>query len=131
MISGGSTRMTLSPAATVSRPCVAQIVHEGAAVGLHLDAEHQPDAAHAFEQMVVVGDHLLERAAQPLALLPDVGEEFVVGDDVEHRLARGHGQRVAAIGRAVGADDHARRRFLGREAGAHREAAADALGRAP
>jgi D-alanyl-D-alanine dipeptidase len=49
----------------------AQIIHEGAAVGLHLDAEHQPEPAHAFEQMVVVGDHLLERRAQPLALLAD------------------------------------------------------------
>ena len=87
--------------------------------------------AHAFEQMVVIGDHLLERRAQPLAHPADVGEEFVIGDDVEHRLAGGHGERVAAIGRAVGADHHARRRLLGGEAGAEREAAADALGRRP
>jgi hypothetical protein len=65
---------------------VAQVGDEGAAVGLHLDAEHQADAAHAFEQMVVVGDHLLERAAQPLAHAADVLEELVVGDHVEHRL---------------------------------------------
>ena len=51
-----------------------------------------------------------------------------IGDDVEHRLAGGHGERIAAIGRAVGADHHAGRRFLGGEAGAHREAAANALG---
>ena len=128
MLSGGSTRITLSPAATVSSPLLAQIGDEGAAVGLHLDAEHQAHAADAFEQMVVVGDHLLERRAQPLAHLADVGQELVVGDDVEHRLARRHRQRVAAVGRAVGADHHAGRRFLGRQAGAHREAAADALG---
>ena len=108
-----------------------QIGDEGAAVGLHLDAEHQAEPAHAFEQMVVVGDHLLERRAQPLALGADIGEEFVIGDDVEHRLPGGHRQRIAAIGRAVGADDHPARRFLGREAGAQREAAADALGAWP
>ncbi len=78
--------------------------------------------------MIMVGDHLLERRPQPLALLPHVGEEFLIGDNVEHRLPRGHRHRVAAKGRTVGSDHHPGRRFLAREAGAHREAAADPLG---
>jgi hypothetical protein len=90
--------MTLSPAATGEQAVVAQIGDEGAAVGLHLEAEHQAQAAHAFEQMVVVGDHLLERAAEALAHAADVLEELVIGDDVEHRRSGCHGQRVAAIG---------------------------------
>ena len=32
--------------------------------------------------MVVVGDHLLERRTEPLALLPHVGQEFLIGDNV-------------------------------------------------
>ena len=68
-----------------------------------------------------------ERSRSPI--WPDLGEEFVIGDDVEHRLPRRHRERIAAIGRAVGADHHPRRGLLGREAGAEREAAADALGR--
>ena len=42
---------------------LAEMIDEGAAVRLHLDAEHKPDATDAFEQMVVIGDHLFERAA--------------------------------------------------------------------
>src|ERR1044072_302566 len=41
-----------------------QIVYEGTAVGLHLDAEHEADTAHRFEQMIVIGNKLLEGAAQ-------------------------------------------------------------------
>ncbi len=76
----------------------------------------------------MVGDHLLDRLAQPVAHAADVLEELGRRDDVEHRAARRHRQRVAAIGRAVGADDHALRGMFGREARADREAAADALG---
>ena len=107
----------------------AQIGDEGAAVGLHLDPEHQAEPAYAFEEVIVIGDHLLERALEPLAHARDMVEEFIIGDDIEHGLARRAGERVAAIGRSVRADRHAGRRLLGREAGAHREAAANALGR--
>ena len=55
-------------------------------------------------------------------------EEGGLGDDIEHRLARRHRQRIAAKRAAVRADHHALRRALGGEAGADREAAADALG---
>ncbi len=79
--------------------------------------------------MIVVGNHLLESRAKPLARLPDLGQELLVGDDVEHGLAGSHCQRVSAIGRSVGSDHHSGRRFLRRQAGAERKAAADPLGR--
>src|SRR3546814_15516822 len=47
---------------------------------------------------------------------------------VQHGHADRHGQRIAAIGRPMGAEHHALGRFLGREAGTQREARADALG---
>ena len=62
------------------------------------------------------------------ALRRDLVEEAVCEDDVEHGVADRHGQRIAAEGGAVHAGGHADRRRIGRQAGAHREAAADALG---
>ena len=47
---------------------------------------------------------------------------------VEHGVADRHRQRIAAEGRAVRAGRHALGGLGGREAGAEREAAADALG---
>ena len=55
-------------------------------------------------------------------------EESLVEDDVEHRGADGHGERIAAEGRAVRAGRHAGRRFARREARADRKAGAEALG---
>src|SRR3546814_9655692 len=78
--------------------------------------------------MVMVRNQLFERAAQPLARRLDLVEKAVFEYDVEHRLSGGARERVAAIGRSVGADDHAPRRLFGGETGAHGETAADALG---
>src|SRR3546814_7191691 len=88
---------------------------EGAAVRIELEPEHQADAAHAVEQMVMVRNQLFERAAQPLARRLDLVEKAVFEYDVEHRLSGGARERVAAIGRSVGADDHAPRRLFGGE----------------
>ena len=55
-------------------------------------------------------------------------EEAVGEHDIEHGIADRHGKRIAAEGRAMRAGGHAGRGFGGRETGAHRKAAADALG---
>ena len=55
-------------------------------------------------------------------------EEGRLQHDVENRIADRHGERIAAEGRAVAAHHHALRGLARGEAGAHREAAADALG---
>ncbi|MCY1486270.1 hypothetical protein D9M68_199090 [compost metagenome] len=57
-----------------------------------------------------------------------MGEEAISEDDVEHGVADGHRQRIAAIGRAMRARHHAGCRLFRRQASAEREAAADALG---
>ena len=67
---------------------------------------------------------LLQQQADLLDLLEEAGRQH----DVEHRVADRHGERIAAEGRAVHAGRHALARLARREAGAHREAAADALG---
>src|SRR3546814_12876050 len=72
---------------------------EGAAVRIELEPEHQADAAHAVEQMVMVRNQLFERAAQPLARRLDLVEKAVFEYDVEHRLSGGARERVAALGR--------------------------------
>ena len=71
-----------------------------------------------------LGELLLEREAGLAHLL----EEAVGEDDIEHRIADRHGKRIAAEGRAMRAGGHALRGILGGKAGAHREAAANALG---
>src|SRR3546814_16264995 len=86
---------------------VAQMRDERAAVRTELEPEHQPDAAHAVKQMVVVRDELFERTAKALAGRLDRREEAFLQHDVEHRLSRGAGARVAALGRTMGADHHA------------------------
>ena len=106
----------------------ARVIDEGSAVGLELEAHHQPGAANAFEQIVVIGDHLFECRTQPRCHFVDMGEERRLGDDIEHRLACCHGERIAAIGAAMRADDHALRCVFGGKAGSDRKAAADALG---
>ena len=105
-----------------------EVGDKGPAVGLHLDAEHQAEPANAFEKMVVIGDHLLERGTQPITGLAHPGEEFGGRDHVEHCHPGGHRKRIAAIGRPVGSSDHSGRSLFGREAGAERKSAADPLG---
>ena len=51
-------------------------------------------------------------------------------NDIEHSIANRHSQRIAAIGRAMRAGDHALARFFRRQTGAKRKTAADALGNA-
>src|SRR5690242_13605877 len=73
---------------------IAQMGDEIAARMLELEALHQPFAAHALEQIVMIGNELLQTRAQPLAHRLDMLEEAGLEDDVEHRLARGHRQRI-------------------------------------
>src|SRR5690606_41587052 len=55
-------------------------------------------------------------------------KEAIGQHDVEHGIANSHGERIAAIGRAMGTRLHATGRFFRRKAGAERETTADALG---
>ena len=71
---------------------------------------------------------LLQVPGEPLAHLVDMLDEAGLQDAVEHGIADGAGQRIAAIGRAVRARDHRFGHLALGEAGAEREAAADALG---
>ena len=75
----------------------------------------------------LVGDRR-EALLHQQRLAVDLVEEAVLEHDVEHGVADRHGQRIAAEGGAVDAGGHADGRLVGRKAGAHREAAADALG---
>ena len=58
----------------------------------------------------------------------DMVEEARLEHHVEHGIAHGHGERVAAEGRAMAAGGHAGARGLGGEAGADGEAAAEPFG---
>src|SRR3546814_3910670 len=70
---------------------VAQMRDEGAAVRIELEPEHQPDPAHAVEQMVMVRNQLFERAAQPLAGRLDLVEKaFFEQDRKSTRLNSSH-----------------------------------------
>src|SRR5665213_414401 len=62
------------------------------------------------------------------AHLVDVVDEARREDAVEHGIADGAGERIAAIGRAVRAGDHGFGDLALGKAGAERETAADALG---
>src|SRR3546814_16093257 len=72
---------------------VAQMRDEGAAVRIELEPEHQPDPAHAVEQLVMVRSQLVERAAQPLAGRLDLVEQssFELAD--ERRVGKEGGGR--------------------------------------
>uniref|UniRef100_A0A0N4ZZD7 Histidine kinase n=1 Tax=Parastrongyloides trichosuri TaxID=131310 RepID=A0A0N4ZZD7_PARTI len=102
--------------------------HELAVVRNQLDAQQQTLAAHLDDH---VGEALLEAVqllGQVAGDLIDVVQNGVRRHFVEGRLADGHGQRVAAEGRAVHADRHALGRLGGGQAGADGEAAAQGLG---
>src|SRR5690606_31952201 len=106
---------------------VTQVLHERARLYLELETEQQALAAHAVEQLRVVAVELLEARADALALLAHLGEEGLLGYHVEHGVAGGHRQRIAAVRRAVRAEGHPPRRLLGGEAGADREPPAEAF----
>ena len=74
------------------------------------------------------GHQTFEPLTQPPAAGADACEKLLVVDDLDHRVADRHRQRVAGIGRAVGACGHGRARLGGREHRAEGKAAADALG---
>src|SRR5579864_5296162 len=58
-----------------------------------------------------------------------MGKEAVREHHIEHRIGDGHGERIAAESGAVRSRLHAGSSALGRQAGAHREAAAERLRR--
>ena len=69
-----------------------------------------------------------ETLLQPEPHLRDVIEEAGFKHHVEHGIADGHGERVAAESRAVAAGGHSCAHCLGGEAGADGKAAAEPLG---
>ncbi len=98
--------------------------------GLHaMEADEQPLAAHAVEDVGEAVDQRRQPLLQIEARLAHMIEEAVREHDVEHGIADRHGERVAAEGGAMRSGRHALRRLVGGEAGAEREAATDALGR--
>ncbi len=72
----------------------------------------------------------LEPAQQLSRRAGNAFHEPVREQDVEHRVANRHGQRIAAEGAAVQPRGHAGSRLLRGQEGAEREATADALGQA-
>ena len=96
--------------------------------GRAFDAEQQAFAADLLDDRGVavlqLGEALLQHQADALDILEEAWRQH----DVEHGIADRHGERIAAEGRAVRAGRHALARFARRQAGAEREAAADALG---
>ena len=129
MISGGRRRTTLSPAPMTSSFCARAAATNSVLGSTSAQAHHEALAAHIGDDarmaVLQLGEPLLEQQALALDLLQEAGLQ----DHVEHRVAHRHGERVAAEGGAVGADRHALGGLGRGEAGAHREAAADALGR--
>ncbi len=129
-IRAGKMRTTFSPAGGTRSAQRLQLVH-------HVAHRHRRGALQALQEAhaALLDEHLgvllaefLELALQVLAALAHAVDEARLQQDVEHRVGDAGGQRIAAIGRAVRARDHADRRLLGRHEGADREAAAHALG---
>src|SRR5208283_2117584 len=93
-----------------------------------LEAEHQPLAAQALDDLrmlvLELGELLTQHRLQPI----DALEEAFFENDVENRIGDARRQRVAAEGRAMGAERHASGRLFRRETGADRESAAEPLG---
>src|SRR5690242_19108410 len=99
------------------------------AVGrLDLDASEQSAAAHllddAWKLVLDAGQFLLKAERDGL----DVLEETRLQDGVEHGIADGHGQRVAAEGGTMRARLHALGRFVAGEEGTERKPATDTFG---
>ena len=107
---------------------VAGQAHELAVVGEQLKSDQQALAADLL-------DHVRMAVLQPRELLGEVagdvahvGERRFAGQLLERRQAHRHGERVAAVGRAVRAHGHALGRLGGGQARADREAVAERLG---
>ena len=128
MISGGSSRTTLSPAATViifSSRSSSTISDAGGTMRRPISRPSPRTSA------ITDAWRSLSSASRCLSserILPHPVEEAVRRDHVEHGIADRHRQRIAAEGRAVGAGGHALGRFRRRQAGADRKAAAERLG---
>ena len=90
--------------------------------------EEQALAAHLRDDARVGVLQLREALLHQQARVGHALQKAILEDDVQHRVAAGRRQRIAAIGGAVGADNHALARLAGRHEGAERKTAADALG---
>ncbi|CDX33909.1 hypothetical protein MPLA_1690011 [Mesorhizobium sp. ORS 3359] len=102
-------------------------VHLGIGHGA-FQAEHQAGPPDAFYDLGKFVRDCRKALLQQQRLALHVLQEAVGQHHVEHGVADRHRQRIAAEGGAVHAGGHAGRRLVRGEAGAHREAAADALG---
>ena len=128
MMSGGTSRTTFSPAPTSKQALLARGGDEFGVGHAQLEAEQQALAAHFLEYRRMLGKQtrklLVQIIADPLHMRQEIRRQH----QVEHGIADRHGERIAAIGRAVRARRHAFRRLGGGKTGAHRIAAADSLG---
>ena len=128
MISGGSMRTTLSPAAAASS-FSARSASTSSPFGHDGDeAEQQAFAAHLGDDAGVAVLDLGEALAKQDRAAVDLVEKRRREHQVEHRIADRHGQRIGAEGRAMGAGGHALAGLRGGEAGADRKPAAQRLG---
>src|SRR3546814_7362523 len=85
---------------------VSQMRDKGTAVRFQSDTQHQPPAAHTFEQCVMVRDKLLQTGAEPLSHLLHMLGKVRLKDHVKHCVARRHRERIAAIGRTMRSKEH-------------------------
>ena len=127
-ISGGRSRTTLSPAATV-RSFSARKASTRSPFGTTVrrpisSPSPRTSAITAGCRSFSSASRCLSRSGDPPHAIEEAGREH----HIEHRIAGRHRQRIAAEGRAVGAGRHALRRFGGGEAGAERKSAAERLG---
>ena len=106
----------------------AQFVHHLGGRRHHAQADQQPFAAHLGDHRGVAVLDLGQPLLEQQRVLLDLVEKAVGQHHVEHRVAAGHRQRIAAEGRAVRAGGHALGRFRRGKAGADRKAAAERLG---
>ena len=102
MMSGGKSRTTLSPACTVSI-CWAAETEQAWFGTLHFRPEHQPLAAYLLDDVAMLVLEPGETLLQPEPHLRDAIEKAVFKHHVEHSIADGHGERIAAESRAVAA----------------------------
>ncbi len=105
----------------------AQAVHEFRVRHFHLEAQHQAFAAQFFEHARMFGDQSRQLLAEIVGDVAHMFEESLRQHDVEHGVADGHPERIAAESRAVRAHGHAFGRFRRRQTRAHRITGADTL----
>ena len=107
---------------------VARVLHELAVVGGELQADQQALAADVEHDVRVAVLQAVELLGEVAGQFADVVHQFGLGELLHRGERHGHGQRVAAVGRAVRTDGHAGARRRAGDAGADREAAAEGLG---